>query len=217
MYQTGVAKGVETTHYNLTSQLCAISPSTAPDYSYYPTLSASHSTSTCSFIVPPSSSSSSPSSAPSEERLVPGDITLAYLPFSHMYGLTLLALETLVSGIPMVILPRFDERQVLANIQRWRVSWMLVVPPVLITLANSKILGDYDVSSLKGVMSAAAPLSAELCERVEGRMKGLVITQGYGRPISIPSQPCGGGCRRREGVACMCVWQDRRRCRGKGQ
>lgn len=97
-----------------------------------------------------------------------------------MYGLTLLVLETLVSGIPMVILPRFDERQVLQCIQDWKVTWTLVVPPVLITLANSKILDQYDTSSLRGVMSAAAPLSADLCARVEGRMKGLTITQGYG-------------------------------------
>ena len=192
--QTGVAKGVETTHHNLTSQLSAITPSTAPAHAYYPSLSGT-SSSFSPASSSPSSSSFPSSSAPITTRLVSGDITLGYLPFSHMYALTLQVLETLISGIPMVVLPRFDEKQVLQCVQDWKVTWMLVVPPVLITLANSKILEQYDVSSLKGVMSAAAPLSAELCKRVEGRMEGLTVTQGYGESLSpCLALPCTSVC-----------------------
>lgn len=108
------------------------------------------------------------------------DITLAYLPLSHMYSFTLLVLHTLVSGAPMVVLPRFDERSVLDCIQRYGITFMLVVPPVLITFANSSLLDKYNLKSLKGVMSAAAPLSEDLCRAVEKRMEGLVVTQAYG-------------------------------------
>lgn len=39
----------------------------------------------------------------------------------------------------MVILPRFNETQMLQAIQKYQITWSLVVPPMLITLLNSTI------------------------------------------------------------------------------
>lgn len=119
---------------------------------------------------------------PLYEPLVSGrDVVLGYLPFSHMYSLTILVLHILTVGVPLVVLPRFDEVAVLSAIQKYKVTWSLVVPPVLIALRNSSHLDDYDLTSLRGVMSAAAPLSEDLCKAVEARIPTLTITQAYGR------------------------------------
>ena len=63
---------------------------------------------------------------------------------------------------------------------QYKITWALVVPPVLIVMRNSAEVDKYDMSSLRGVMSAAAPLSTELCEAVEKRFKNCRVTQGYG-------------------------------------
>lgn len=79
----------------------------------------------------------------------------------------------------MVVLPRFSELEMLKAIQKYRVTWSLIVPPVLITLNNSKIAKSYDLSSLRAVMSAAAPLGNEVTEAFEAKF-GVAITQAYG-------------------------------------
>ena len=134
---------METTHYNMTSQLQAVN------------------------LV--------------YEKLQPGrDVILGYLPFSHMYGLTLLVHQPFTTGVPLVILPRFEETSVLKAIEKYKITWALVVPTVLIVLSQSTQLDRFDLSSLKGVISAAAPLSESLCKAVEKRIQSVVVTQAYG-------------------------------------
>jgi acyl-CoA synthetase (AMP-forming)/AMP-acid ligase II len=88
-------------------------------------------------------------------------------------------LANLSIGVPMVILPRFAEIPVLEAIQKYRVTWALVVPPVLISLLNSTLAPSYDLSSLRAVMSAAAPLGNEVVVAFENKFK-VWITQAYG-------------------------------------
>jgi acyl-CoA synthetase (AMP-forming)/AMP-acid ligase II len=52
------------------------------------------------------------------EPLTPDDVVLGILPFSHIYGLTLLVHQPLTRGSPVVVLPKFDEVQVLEAIQK---------------------------------------------------------------------------------------------------
>jgi long-subunit acyl-CoA synthetase (AMP-forming) len=52
------------------------------------------------------------------EPLVRGDVILGILPFSHIYGLTLLVHQPLTRAVPVVVLPRFDEVQFLEAIQK---------------------------------------------------------------------------------------------------
>lgn len=113
------------------------------------------------------------------------DRVLGILPFSHIYGLTLLIHYPLVTGVPIIVLPRFDEIKVLEVIQKYKITFGYVVPPVLIVLLNSKNVPKYDISSLRGVMSGAAPLSADLAHAVQDKLK-FGVTQGYGLTETSP-------------------------------
>ena len=113
------------------------------------------------------------------------DRVLGILPFSHIYGLTLLIHYPLVTGVPIIVLPRFDEIKVLEVIQKYKITFGYVVPPVLIVLLNSKNVPNYDISSLRGVMSGAAPLSADLAHAVQDKLK-FGVTQGYGLTETSP-------------------------------
>lgn len=108
------------------------------------------------------------------------DVHLTYLPFSHMYALSLDVVHTFTTGTPLVILPRFEEKAFLEAVQRYKITWCLVVPPVLITLRQSKLLDQYELASLKGMMSAAAPLGDDLAKSVEQRLRNCRIVQAYG-------------------------------------
>lgn len=111
------------------------------------------------------------------------DTTLGYLPFSHAYGLTCTVHHSIVVGIPLVILPRFEETAFFRTIEKYKITWILIVPPVLVVMRNSTQADKYDLSSLRGAISAAAPLSEELCRAVEKKIKPLIITQAYGQYI----------------------------------
>lgn len=76
---TGLPKGVQTSHWNMTSQL------------------------QCSNIA---------------YTKLDNDVVLCFLPFSHIYAVTLALSQPFSQGRPVVVLPRFEEIQVLKTIQK---------------------------------------------------------------------------------------------------
>jgi acyl-CoA synthetase (AMP-forming)/AMP-acid ligase II len=77
----------------------------------------------------------------------------------------------------VVILPRFEEMSVLSAIEKYKITWGLVVPPVLIVLIHSKNVGN-KLKSLRGLMSGAAPLGRELTATFEKKFPWIKVTQG---------------------------------------
>ena len=65
-----------------------------------------------------------------------GSVQLAFLPFYHIYGAVVLLHATLAAGATCVVMPRFDPAQVLALIERHRVTELYVAPPALQALAH---------------------------------------------------------------------------------
>ncbi|KIW23841.1 uncharacterized protein PV07_12010 [Cladophialophora immunda] len=102
--------------------------------------------------------------------------TVAFLPFSHIYGLTsFVAINTFV-GNTAVVLSRFDLELFLSCCQKYRPEMVSLVPPVMLLMAKHPLMKKYDLSSLKRLFCAAAPLSVELRQAVEARFKELYGT-----------------------------------------
>jgi 4-coumarate--CoA ligase len=76
-------------------------------------------------------------------------------------------------------MPRFDLEAFLTHIQTHRAERVYIAPPVAIALAKHPLVDKFDLSSLKVIMSAAAPLGAEVGAAVERRL-GCTVLQGYG-------------------------------------
>ncbi|MCS0600371.1 4-coumarate--CoA ligase family protein [Streptomyces sp. LP11] len=110
----------------------------------------------------------------------PGDRILAVLPFFHIYGLTALMNAPLRQGATVVVLPRFELETFLAAIQTHRITGLFVAPPIVLALAKHPAVGAYDLSSLKYVISAAAPLDAQLARACAERLGLPPIGQAYG-------------------------------------
>ncbi|KAK8858765.1 hypothetical protein IAR55_002994 [Kwoniella newhampshirensis] len=120
------------------------------------------------------------------ERMNPEDVLLGILPFSHIYGLTVVLQQPLTYNGSVVVLPRFEEAPVLKAIEKHRITWGLVVPPILIALLNSSNVTKTTLSSLRGLQSGAAPLSSDLIKAFESRYHHIRITQGYGLTETTP-------------------------------
>ncbi|MFH9549290.1 4-coumarate--CoA ligase family protein [Streptomyces sp. NPDC017435] len=110
----------------------------------------------------------------------PGDRILAVLPFFHIYGLTALMNAPLRQGATVVVLPRFDLETFLAAIQNHRITGLYVAPPIVLALAKHPAVAQYDLSSLRYVVSAAAPLDAGLATACADRLKLPPVGQAYG-------------------------------------
>eukprot|EP00249_Psilotum_nudum_P016807 c25992_g4_i1 orf=72-1175(+) len=104
-------------------------------------------------------------------------VFLCALPMFHIYGLTFFATGVLSKGSTTVIMPKFDMVQMLELIQRYRVTLLPIVPPILIALAKLKIVEKYDLSSLQLVLSGAAPLSQEVKSAFHARFPNVPILQ----------------------------------------
>ncbi|KRE32069.1 AMP-dependent synthetase [Mycobacterium sp. Soil538] len=111
--------------------------------------------------------------------MVPDDVVLAVLPFFHIYGMTVLLNAALHARARLVIMPSFDLGRFLGNIAEHRVTIAFIAPPVAVALAKHPLVDEHDLSSLKVVMSGAAPLDAELGRAVAERLDCRVV-QGYG-------------------------------------
>ncbi|MFE9773993.1 4-coumarate--CoA ligase family protein [Streptomyces sp. NPDC005931] len=110
----------------------------------------------------------------------PGDRVLAVLPFFHIYGLTALMNAPLRQGATVVVLPRFDLETFLAAVQNHRITALYVAPPIVLALAKHPLVDRYDLSSLKYVVSAAAPLDAALAVACAQRLGLPPVGQAYG-------------------------------------
>ena len=115
----------------------------------------------------------------------PDDVLLGVLPFFHIYGMVVVLGGALRQGATIVSMPRFDLEQCLSVIQTYRVTYAHLVPPIILALAKHPLVAHFDVSSVRTIMSGAAPLSAELADACSARL-GCIVRQGYGLTETSP-------------------------------
>ncbi|MEU8226603.1 AMP-binding protein [Kribbella sp. NPDC048915] len=113
-------------------------------------------------------------------RLDADERIIAILPFFHIYGLTVLMNLPLRLGATVVVLPKFDLQQFLTTLDQQRITRAFVAPPIVLALAKHPAVDGVDLSHLKYVMSAAAPLDGELAEACAKRLGLHAVLQAYG-------------------------------------
>jgi acyl-CoA synthetase (AMP-forming)/AMP-acid ligase II len=118
------------------------------------------------------------------------DTLIGVLPFFHIYGMVVIMILSLHVGATVVTMPRFDLEQFLQTMEKYRVTYANVVPPIVLALAKNPIVDNYDLSRLRIVFSGAAPLGANVANAAGTRLRCKIV-QGYGMTETSPVTHAG--------------------------
>ena len=161
---TGVPKGAELTHANLIYNLKAA-------HAYFRMVHE-------------------PGEPPEPFRPGGAHTTLGVLPWYHSFGLTGALLLTAFTGNRILCIP--DPRSgkppftdVLKTIAKFKPTYMATVPTLFVAFNTHPRFKKYDLSSIKGCLSAGAPLPPEVCRQFEEKT-GAIIFEAYGLTETAP-------------------------------
>jgi long-chain acyl-CoA synthetase len=106
--------------------------------------------------------------------------SLTPLPLAHAFGLivTVVGLHSAEPGLG-VLMRWFEPFTLLESIQEHRVQVCAVVPSAIQALLSLP-LEDYDLSSLRYVVSGGAPLAVDVAEALQARLPHVRVREGYG-------------------------------------
>ncbi|KAH9307325.1 hypothetical protein KI387_035236, partial [Taxus chinensis] len=105
---------------------------------------------------------------------------LCTVPMFHIYGLAAFACGLLASGSTIVVLSKFELGEMLGAIEKYGVTYLPLVPPILLALTKTEICRKFDLRSLHTVLCGGAPLSKESTEEFISRFPTIKLMQGYG-------------------------------------
>jgi 4-coumarate--CoA ligase len=112
---------------------------------------------------------------------------------------TIFIAGAVMRGIPVYIMKKFDFVKMLEAVQKYRITTLTMVPPIVVVcfpstnlfypssnihqaLAKSPLTKKYDLSSVRDIGSGAAPLGGEVIEECEALWpaRDRRLTQGWG-------------------------------------
>ncbi|KJY01421.1 phenylacetyl-CoA ligase like protein [Zymoseptoria brevis] len=106
---------------------------------------------------------------------------LGLLPMSHIYGLIVIAHVGPYRGDGVVVLPKYDFNWLLQAIQDYKIHMLYLVPPMIIHITKAReICAKYDLSSVRGAFTGAAPLGKETADDLSKMYPKWAVRQGYG-------------------------------------
>jgi long-chain acyl-CoA synthetase len=124
-----------------------------------------------------------------------GEIShLGVLPIFHSFGLTCCMNICVWMGWTDVLIPRPEPQVILEAIQKYKINFFPAVPTMYVGVLNHPEASKFNLTSIKGCFSGAAPLPVEVIKDFEAKT-GSQICEGYGLSETSPvatTNPYGG-------------------------
>ncbi|KAH7203238.1 hypothetical protein BKA60DRAFT_527170 [Fusarium oxysporum] len=105
---------------------------------------------------------------------------LGVLPFYHITGLVHLLHLPIVLEQQMVIMAKFDMKQMMETVVRFKCDELWLVPPLLIRLLNDKSAQGYDLSFVTQFNTGAAPLADQVIAQLARKFPTVAVRQAWG-------------------------------------
>ncbi|MDV6378136.1 long-chain-fatty-acid--CoA ligase [Sporosarcina sp. GW1-11] len=120
---------------------------------------------------------------------------MGVLPFFHVYGMTTVLIFAVMKGHRMVLIPKFDFKTTLKEIDKQKPTLFPGAPTIYIGLLNHPDIEKYDLSSIKACISGSAALPVEVKDKFEAVTGGKLV-EGYGltetSPVAMANFVWGG-------------------------
>ncbi|XP_048555059.1 4-coumarate--CoA ligase 5 [Triticum urartu] len=114
------------------------------------------------------------------------DVVLCVLPMFHVYSLHSILLCGLRAGAALVVMKRFDTVKMMQLVERHGITIAPLVPPIVVEMAKGDAMDRHDLSSVRMVISGAAPMGKELQDIIHAKLPNAVLGQGYGMTEAGP-------------------------------
>jgi long-chain acyl-CoA synthetase len=118
------------------------------------------------------------------QNFTPDDIALCVMPFFHVAGSAVYLFPAFASGATIVIHKKFDEVEILETIEREKVTYICLVPAMIIRLLEHPDLDKHDLSSLRTIAYTGAPMPFEALRRGVKRF-GKIFVQLLGQTETL--------------------------------
>ena len=112
------------------------------------------------------------------------DIVLCVMPFFHTGGSAAHLIPAFAAGATTVVHRRFDETLALEAMEKERVTYVFLVPSMILRLLEHPDLGRYDLGSLRAIGYTGSPIPVEVLRRGVGRL-GQVFFQELGQTETL--------------------------------
>jgi long-chain acyl-CoA synthetase len=114
---------------------------------------------------------------------------LCATPFFHVYGMSIGMNLAVVAGAAMLLVPRWNAKEVASIARKHRPAMFPGVPTMYLALADLPGVGEREFGSLRACISGAAPLPPEVQRRFE-RVSHARLVEGYGLTEASPVTHC---------------------------
>lgn len=121
---------------------------------------------------------------------------LGVIPAYHSYGMILWILRLNMQPLTNVMMPKWDLELALKTIEKYKITHLPLVPPLVRQLAQSPLTAKYDLSSVIGAASGAAYLPPDVAYELAKKLPqgaAAPVPSGYGlseaASIAAPTAP----------------------------
>ncbi|XP_028523524.1 uncharacterized protein LOC107999998 [Apis cerana] len=118
-------------------------------------------------------------SKPNFLNLQQGDRMIIFLPLFHGYAFGMMC-NCICFDTIMCLMRDYNTDKLLNSIQKYKITHLPLVPPILVAILKHPMLSNFDFSSVKEILCGALPLPLDIANELKRRTKVKNIRNGYG-------------------------------------